>query len=232
MKFDKYSLTGRVFPAIISMIIPIVVFNYFYASEEFSALIGEIMGAKLVANLTLPVICLFVLSQFGRVLGKNLFENLYFKDERLMPTTQFLLFSDKNFSEQHKLKIRNKMEKDFTTELLSKEEEAKDIEESKTRLVETMALVRRSLHKNEFLLQHNIEYGFMRNLIGGSVIGALICIFNILFFNNFVINELASNISIFALFFYVVLILLSKKIINFYGKRYAKILFAEYLGQK
>lgn len=232
MKFDKYSLVGRIIPAFVSMIIPIIVFNYFYASEEFAALIGEIMGAKVAANLTVPIICLFILSQFGRMIGKNVFEKNFFKDEKLMPTTQFLLFSDNNFSKPHKLKIRNKMETDFDTKLLSEDEEPLDIEESKTRIVETMALVRRSLNKNEFLLQHNIEYGAMRNLIGGSVIGSLICIFNIVFFENYVQHELASNISVFMLLFYGILILLSKKIIAFYGNRYAKIMFAEYLGKK
>lgn len=229
MKFDNYSLVGRVIPAFVSMIIPIIVFNYFYASEEFAALIGEIIGAKVAANLTVPIICLFILSQFGRMVGKNVFEKNFFKDERLMPTTQFLMFSDGNFSEQYKLKIRNKMEADFDTKLLSKEEETEDIEESRTRIVETIALVRRSLHNNEFLLQHNIEYGAMRNLIGGSVLGFVICIFNIVFFSFFVEHNLASNISIFMLIFYGVLILLSKKIITFYGNRYAKILLTEYL---
>lgn len=229
MKFDKYSITGRALPAIFSMIIPIIIFNHFYASDEFAALIGEVMGAKVIANLTMPVICLFLLSQFGRMIGKNVFEKNFFKDEKLMPTTQFLLFSDTNFSEQYKLKIRNKMEADFNTKLLSKNEEAEDIEESRTRIVETMALVRRSLSKNEFLLQHNIEYGAMRNLIGGSVLGLLICIFNIVFFNLFVEHNLASNISVFMLTFYGGLILLSKKIIAFYANRYAKILFTEYL---
>lgn len=232
MKFDKYSLTGRVLPAISSMIIPIIIFNYFYASEEFSALIGEVMGAKIIANLSMPIICLFILSQFGRMIGKNVFEKNFFKDEKLMPTTQFLLFTDINFSEQYKLKIRNKMEADFDTKLLSKEEEAEDIEESRARIVETMALVRRKLHKNEFLLQHNIEYGAMRNLIGGSVIGLLICIFNIVFFKNFVEHDLAANISAFILVFYGIIILLSKAVIAFYGNRYAKILFTEYLRQQ
>lgn len=229
MKFDKYSLTGRIIPAFISMILPIIVFNYFYASDEFADLIGKVMGAKIAANLTVPIICLFFLSQFGRMIGKNVFEKIFFKDEKLMPTTQLLLFTDSNFSEQYKSKIRNKMEADFDTKLLSKDQEKENIEESKTRIVETMALVRRSLKNNEFLLQHNIEYGAMRNLIGGSVLGLLICVFNIIFFNYFFEQELAANISIFMLTFYLVLIFLSKNIINFYGVRYAKILFTEYL---
>lgn len=231
MKFDKYSLTGRVIPAFVSMIIPIIVFNYFYASEEFAAFVGEIMEVKIVANITVPIVCLFILSQFGRMIGKNVFEKIHFKDEKLMPTTQFLLFSDNTFSEQYKLKIRNKMDTDFGIKLLSKKEEDKDIEESKKIIVEAMALVRRKVHENKFLLQHNIEYGAMRNLIGGSVIGLLICVFNIVFFEHFFINELASNISVFILFFYGVLILLSKKIITFYGNRYAKVMFTAYLSK-
>lgn len=229
MKFDNYSLTGRVIPAFISMIIPIVVFNYFYASEELSALVGEVMEIKVVANITVPIIFLFILSQFGRMIGKNVFEKAYFKDEKKMPTTQFLLFSDDNYSEQHKTKIRDKIERDFDANLLTKDDEIGDAEESRTRIVETMALVRRSLHDNKFLLQHNIEYGAMRNLIGGSVIGLAISIFNIVFFDAFVENKLAVNISITMLILYAFLILLSKPIISFYGNRYAKILFAEYL---
>jgi hypothetical protein len=153
------------------------------------------------------------------MIGKNVFEKVYFKDEKLMPTTQFLLFSDSTLSEQYKLKIRNKMDTDFGIKLLSKKEEAEDIEESRKRIVEAMALVRRKDHENKFLLQHNIEYGAMRNLIGGSVIGLLICVFNIVFFGSFVVNELASKISVFILVFYGVLMLLSKKIITFYGNR-------------
>lgn len=231
MKFDKYSLIGRAIPAFVSMIVPIIVFNYFYASKEFTALIGEIMGVKIFANISIPIVCLFILSQLGRMIGKNVFEKSYFKDEKLMPTTQFLLFSDKNLSEQYKSKIRNKMETDFDIKLLSRKEEAKDIEESRTRIVETMALVRRNLHKNEFLLQHNIEYGAMRNLIGGSVIGLLICIFNIVFFKKFVVHDLAATISVFLFIFYGILIAFSKKIITFYGIRYAKIIFTEYLNK-
>lgn len=231
MKFDKYSLTGRIAPAFFSIIIPIIVFNSFYVSEEFAAFVGEILAIKVATNITVPIICLFFLSQFGRIIGKNIFEKAFFKDERLMPTTSFLLFSDDNYSEQHKQKIRNKMETDFNSKLPSKEEEAADIENSKTTIVELMALVRKKLKNNQDLLQHNIEYGAMRNLIGGSVLGAIISIFNIVFFSSFVTNELATNISVFTLFIYVSILLFSKVLISAYGKSYAKILFREYLSE-
>jgi hypothetical protein len=40
MKFDEYSLKARIVPTFFSIIIPIIVFNHFYVSEEFSNLLG------------------------------------------------------------------------------------------------------------------------------------------------------------------------------------------------
>ena len=133
------------------------------------------------------------------------------------------------YSEQHKNKIRAKILADFKVTLPTKEEESNNQDDSRTRIVEVMALIRKKLHKNKFLLQHNIEYGAMRNIIGGSVIGAVLSLANLAFFHYLVPSELAFKISIFTFSIYVLLILLSKYIINFYGENYAKILFREYL---
>jgi len=230
MKFDAYSLKARIAPAFLTIIIPIIVFNYFFVSEEFSKFVGEIMAAEIFSNITVPIICLFFLSQFGRTIGKNVFEKLYFKEEKLMPTTSFLLFSDNTYSEQHKSKIRDKMSSDFSADLPSKGEEELNIDNAKIRIVELMALVRNRLAKNDFLLQHNIEYGAMRNAIGGAVFGVILSIANIIFFSQIVENDLAFYISIISLSCYILLILFSKVLIDFYGKNYAKILFREYLS--
>lgn len=230
MKFDAYSLKGRIAPAFLTIIIPVIVFNYFFASEEFSKFVGDIMTVKIVSNITVPIVFLYFLSELGRTIGKNVFERLYFKEEKLMPTTNFLLFSDTTYSEQHKFKIRDKMSSDFSTDLPSKDEEELDIDNARIRIVELMALVRNKLMKNDFLLQHNIEYGAMRNAIGGAVIGVILSIANIIFFKHIVENDLAVYISVTSLLCYVLLILFSKVLIDFYGKNYAKILFREYLS--
>lgn len=230
MKFDTYSLKGRIAPAFLTIIIPIIVFNYFFASEEFSKFVGEIMAVKIVSNITVPIIFLFFLSQLGRTIGKNVFEKQYFKEEKLMPTTSFLLFSDNTYSEQHKSKIRDKMSGNFSADLPTKDEEELDLNNTRMRIVELMALVRNKLKKNEFLLQHNIEYGAMRNAIGGAVLGAILSIANIIFFKEVIENDLAVYISITSLTCYLLLILFSKVLIDFYGRNYAKILFREYLS--
>lgn len=98
MKFDMYSLKARVLPALFSIIFPVIIFNHFYVSEQFSTFVGDVMGAKLASNITISTIFLFFLSEIGRLLGKNLFEKSYFNEEKHMPTTNFLMFSNSQYS--------------------------------------------------------------------------------------------------------------------------------------
>lgn len=147
-----------------------------------------------------------------------------------MPTTNYLMFSDKTYSQQHKIKIRNKIFSDFRINLSTADEESADEHDARTKIVETMALIRKKLMGNKFLLQHNIEYGAMRNVIGGSVLGILLSIFNLIFFSLVIKINLAYYISIATLGIYFLLVIFSKIIIDFYGNNYAKILFREYLG--
>ena len=229
IKFDTYSLKARIFPAFLSIILPIMVFNHFYTSEEFAKFVNGVLWAKIASNLTISTICLFFLSEVGRIISKNFFEKDYFKDEREMPTTNYLMFSNDTYTTDYKIKIRKKILSDFKINLLSAEEESMDEAEARCKIVETMALIRKKLMKNAFLLQHNIEYGFMRNFIGGSVVGFLLSLSNIAFFNWLQI-DLAVYISIFLLLVYSVFLIFRKSIITFYGNAYARILIREYVG--
>lgn len=232
MKFNEYALKARIMPTFFSVIIPIMVFNHFYVSEEFSKFVGGVLGAKILSDLTISVICLYFLSEIGRIISKNIFQRIYFKDEIYMPTTNYLMFSDHTYSHQHKIMIRDKVFSDLKIKLPSADEEKADEFDSRRRIVETMALIRKKLEKNKFLLQHNIEYGAMRNVIGGSVLGIVLSILNIIFFNRYINIDLAVYISSVTLIIYISLVLFSKIIIDFYGNNYAKILFREYLGTR
>lgn len=219
-------------PAFFSIILPIMVFNHFYVSEEFSKFVGGVLGAKLFSNLSISVICLYFSSEIGRLISKNVFQRIYFKDEAYMPTTNYLMFSDQTYSYQHKVRIRDKVLSDFKIKLPDSGEEEEDEHDARRRIVETMAQIRGKLDGNKFLLQHNIEYGAMRNVIGGSVLGIFLSVFNIIFFSILVSSALAVYISTATLVIYLLLVLFSKIIIDFYGNNYAKILFREYLGSK
>lgn len=230
MKFDTYTLKGRIAPAFFSIILPIMTFNHFFISEEFSKAVGEILGAKLISNLTISTICLYFLSEFGRLIGKNVFERIYFKDELRMPTTNFILFSDKTYSDDYKLKIRDKVKADFNIILPNGKDEKENEVLARTKIVETMALIRKKLKGNKFLFQHNVEYGVMRNAIGGAVLGAFLLILNIIFFLLIVKVPMAVYISIGLFTIYSLLLVFSKVVIGFYGRNYSKILFREYMG--
>lgn len=230
MKFDSYTLKGRIVPAFFSIILPIMVFNHFYLSSEFSKFIGDILGAKLFSNISISLVCLYFLSEFGRTIGKNIFEKYYFKDESKMPTTNFMMFSDDTYSNDYKIQFRQKVKSEFKVTLLTEKEEKSDESLARTKIVETMALIRKKLHNNKFLLQHNTEYGMIRNAIGGSVFGIIFSLFNIIFFKYCFIALTAVYINMFLFIIYLLLILFSKILINFYGNNYAKILFREYMS--
>ncbi len=230
MKFDVYKLKGRIAPAIFSIIIPIFIFNHFFVSEEFSKFVNEFTGSHILSNLTISGICLYFLSEIGRLLGKNVFEKAFFKEELHMPTTNFLLFSDSVFSEQHKQRIREKIKSDFDINLPTMNEEQVDELSTRRKIVEVMALIRKKLHGNKFLLQHNIEYGAMRNTIGGSTIGAILSLWNVYFFSTVMESNIPKYISILTFGIYFLLLVFSKTIIRFYGRNYAKILYREYMG--
>lgn len=230
MRFDRYALIGRVIPAFFSIIVPILVFNHFFTSKIFSDFVGGVLGAKVLSNLTISGVSLYYLSEVGRFLGKHLFENFYFEGEAAMPTTTMLLFKDKTYSAAYKKRIKRKVLDDFGIKLPNESDEIADERTSRTRIVETMALIRKQLHGNAFLLQHNIEYGAMRNAIGGSVLGAILCIINMAFFSYVRRIPTAIYISGVILCIYLLFIAGSKVILNFYGVNYAKVLFREYMG--
>ena len=230
MKIDEYALKARYAPALLTIIIPIMVFNHFFVSAEFSKFVGEFMGAKLISNLTISAVCLYYLSEFGRIMGKNVFEKRYFRDESKMPTTNFLMHSDNTYSSEYKQKFRDRAYSEFGLGLPNLNDEEADERAARTRIVEAMALVRKKLKDNEFLLQHNIEYGAMRNAIGGALLGAILSLINIWFFSKVVPGELAVSLSVATLILYLLLLAFSKVIVNFYGRNYAKVLFREFMG--
>lgn len=232
MKLDAYSLKARFLPALVTAVVPATIFNYFYVSEAFSRFVGYMLGIKFLSTVSLSFIFLIYLSEFARTIAKGIFEARFFNDELSMPTTTFMLFKDNTYSDDYKVVFRKRVKTDFKLTLADQEQECADEQNARRKIVESMALVRKKLHKNAFLLQHNIEYGAMRNAIGGSVIGLGICAWNVYFFKELVVNGLAVNLSFFFGAIYALLLVFSKFILKLYGKSYAKTLFREYIGQK
>ncbi|MCL3782701.1 hypothetical protein EMN47_20130 [Prolixibacteraceae bacterium JC049] len=228
MKFSKYTITARFFPAIITSL-PLIILSGFIIGDDYIELFKNLKYLKIAGLATTPVILFYLFAQINRFIAKEYFQKKYFKGEIEMPTTMYLLYSNNQLSNEYKESIRNKIEQEFNLILPTQEDENTNVENSKLRISESIGLVRNKVGAGNLLLQHNIEYGFIRNLIGGSPISFIFSISNIVIFSYFIDSKPAMITSIVLTVFYLTFILLSKFLINRYGEIYAKRLFQEYM---
>ncbi|MGB0757353.1 MAG: hypothetical protein ACPGO5_02760 [Patescibacteria group bacterium] len=228
--FNEYTLKARIVPACITLIPILVLYNFFLQLyiNDFVNFVNNFF--ILASNVSLAIIMIFVFAQFGRSVGKFLFEKIHFKDQLQFPTTDFLLYQNDKLSKEYKEKIRQQIENDFQIKLLDQKEENADIDSARKKIVEAVGLVRNKVKDGRLLLQHNIEYGFYRNVVGGSVIATAISILNMLLFLIYLPNEIALTLSVILFVVYLMPIIFSKKILNTHGHKYAELLFQEYLS--
>lgn len=227
MKFDEYNRTARIYPSIITLL-PFLIFTIYCDIDNLKQVIDNLISLRIVGNITIFVVLLYLLVQINRILGKFVFEKKLFRNELKMPTTNFLLLSNNEFSKEYKSQIRAKIKRDFKIELPNDIEETNDIENARKRIVESVGLIRQKVKNGRLLLQHNMEYGFFRNLIGGSIVGLLMSAFDIYYFFSHR-NNIIGVISIILTICFFTLLLIHKPIINHLGNLYAKRLFQEYL---
>lgn len=230
MKFDAYAIKARIAPASITSLIPLLIFNHFCASEELRKLIGEILGLKLLSAVTISTVSIFFLAELSRATSKHLFQTFMFEDELNMPTTVFMLYKDDTYSVDFKNRFRAKVLKDFKITLPTDDDEIATPDETRKRIAESITRIRKKLHKNSFLLQHNIEYGAIRNSLGGAIWAVIISIVNTFVFSRYFPNNFAMNISIALVIIYCGWIAVGPWLVRIYAKNYAKILFREYMN--
>lgn len=228
MKLDTYSFKARIAPTAVTALIPILVFNHFFVSEEFRKLLGDILGLKFFSALTISAISIIFLAELSRAISKLLFQKVY-KDELSLPTTRFILYTDPTYSEDFKNRFRACVLKDFKITLPTIIDENENIDESRKRIAESVVSIRKKLHNNIFLMQHNIEYGALRNSLGGAFLAVIFSGLNIIMFRFYFINHFAVKISICSFLLYALLLAIGPWLIQIYGRSYAKILFREYM---
>lgn len=221
---NKYQLYARLFPIILCSI-PALIFQYYLLNQEFANLLQFLGNFNFVGNTTISVAIIYFISQTNRLIAKTFFE----QKEIYMPTTNFLLFCNPEYSEEYKRKIYKKIHDDFNIQLPTKNEQNGNELNSRKRIAEAMGIVRKKVKSNELLFQHNIEYGFWRNLIGGTFIAIFFSIIDIYFAltqsnNPILIISIVILIVCFALLFFNRYI--TKKI----GELYAKVLLQEYMA--
>jgi len=224
---NNYSLVARYYPAALCSV-PLFILSFYYLepiAHDFLSFLGNL---EWISGVTMSVIFVYLQSQLVRFLGKVL-EDWFFKNEAHMPTTNLLLTKDKTFSDNQKERIKSQIFSDFSIVLPSKRQESTCEDDARKKIYEAVNGIRKSLRENALVFQHLTEYGFWRNLAGGSISGFVLSVVNLLVFS-LTKDWLPFNLSLVMLAIYLMFIFLSKKIITWFGYQYAKILFYEYLS--
>ena len=226
---NKYSLKGRLLPTVLCAI-PFLIFQYTFLSLEQIKFIQDLGDNKFIGDITITVAIIYFLMQLNRLLSKHIFEFIYFKKQLYFPTTSRLLLSDDTLSSDYKNRIRETAESDFSIKFLNQEEEIANEVVARKTIRDIVGLIRRKVGDGTLTLQHNIEYGFFRNLIGGSIISFLMSC-ELIYLCIEISNRFVLSISIILAITYLTLILLSKKILTTKGGLYCDILFQDYITQ-
>lgn len=230
MLTNSYFYRARLFPALITSIPMLIFINKIIAVQYADILKNVYDILPLIAHLGLSGAIIFLCIQINRIVAKEIFQRFHFKEELFMPTTNHLLVSSTYYPITVKDKIRNKIKKEFKIILADAQAEAQDENNARKIIATAVSQIRNILRGNSLLLQHNIEYGFWRNLIGGSLTAVF---FSIAIFTYGAYNQLEDQMLIGAIcfFLYLIVIILNKYIIRRYGNYYSKILYEQFLSE-
>jgi hypothetical protein len=226
---DVYFYRGRLFPALITSIPILVFFNKIIAVEYYNALKNVFDVLPIITHLGLSTAVIFLCVQINRLLAKEIFQRLYFKEETHMPTTNYLLWKNDFYEDSIKLKIRDKIQHRFGITLLTIAEEQQNENRARRLIATAVSQIRISLKGNKMLFQHNVEYGFWRNLIGGCVLAVIFYAITFFYGRSNGLSDL-KVLGFIACTIYLLPIIFSKLIIKKYGQYYAKILYEQFLS--
>ena len=234
---DAYVKYARVLPAIVAMILPCISTIYFiyhipcvkiFFMEELND-IWEVLIVILPCGLVYSAIGYFARESF-RSISKIIFQyKLFNDDETKMPTTDLLMFSYSSFSKKYILKIMQKINADFKLVLKNEAEQLENEIEARKEIANAVQLIRNVTRDDKILLQYNIQFGFLRNFMGGMIVAFVISF--LLFLLSTILREpwiLHLIISIVD----IAILICSFIILKYRAKAYARQLYVAYLTTK
>lgn len=227
---SEYTLKARIFPTILAVLPTILLSNAVFDCQvkdwlnasDYSALFGK--GAVDLA-------VVYLLAQVNRLIGAEIFQRLVSSDETNFPTTRMMLPGNQYLSDSFRSAIAAKIKKTLGLELPVVVAPYDD-RAARRLIVDAVRHMREKTRGHQLLLQHNIEYGFARNLIGACPLALLAACTNIYLYQYGLLPAWGYKASIFYANASMLLMLLSPWILERYGVRYARILFQAYLDSK
>ncbi len=230
MKIDTYYFKARLFPTVITSI-PLFVFVIQVLKPLYGESLKNIFDIlPMLTSLGIYAGLVFLSVQINRFVSKEIFQRFFFKEDINMPTTNYLLWSNVFFAVDTKKAISEKIFSFFNITLLNPVEEQQDDLRARNLIVHAVSQIKNKLRDNAVLFQHNIEYGFIRNLIGGSLIAIVFSIAIIIYALIYSKGTLR-NTGIILLIIYSLPIILSRLLITKYGRYYAKVMYEQFMSK-
>lgn len=221
---DKYEIHAQYVPAILYSA-SFALIGFYFLAQIPTDIWGTIL--KFGVGGTTMTFALYQLAKHsGRFLGVRL-QELVFQDGRDLPTTRFLLDGDTVYTADRKAEIIAKIKSDFGTDLSGR---TADTTNNRQRIHEIVGQVRKKFIKREMVLQRNIQYGFWRNLAGGSAIAIAVSITAVIL-SILTHMNVALTISLVFLGAYILTAIVSFFAMKLCAKYYALALYDELLGE-
>ena len=217
--FNEYNLKARVFPAIISAV-PFLILKYLFFDKYFKISLNQII----FGDISILVVLIYLLAQVDRFVSK-----IFFETKSDFSTDHMLMPSSKKISDEYRKNMANKISRDFKLNLPNLADEKSDIENTKIRIREIVKAIIAKVKDGDLSLQHSIEYGFIRNLIGGCAVASVVSIINIILLKTAFPDQKLFITSLILLLIYLIPLVFHKKTLSHYDNAYAEKLFSEYL---
>lgn len=230
---DNYSIRARYFPAVLSALPFFVIWFYLSKNENLRDLGSFLLNIKLfgISGISFSLVFLYFYSLMAREISM-VFQRKYFtgQDAGGFPTVYLMMYADDTLSKSYKEKYRERVRRLFSFELLDKDQEESDVVEARKRLDEAAGLVRQHVKDGYLVLHHNVQFGFFRNFLGGTVVSMVFCVIGtaiaIVYLDS---NRVMIFVLLILLGLYLSVFLFRKNILYYNGEAYAKQLFSEFI---
>jgi hypothetical protein len=141
-----------------------------------------------------------------------------------------MLYEDPTYSVDYKDKFRERVRNRLNLHPLDAVAEGLDPYEARKRLNESFDQIRLLVGKGKLVFNHNIWYGFARNLIGGCLYAVLFCILNILLGWRIFHAPALTIASCCLLVVYLAILTFHKQILIQNAEAYARQIIAEFMS--
>lgn len=189
-KMDAYDFKARFLPSIAALAVPAILFGYFFwpdlktmmeIKEQVSSLIGGILTPAVIASALG-----YFLQSANQNISKYVFQIPFVgKDGSRLPTTNYLLWNDSFYPTQKKKRLYAKIKSKYGIDILSQKVNKSQEQAVRKDIVDAVSAIRNDYRKNYkdiIVDNNNIQIGFSRNFLGGTII-AWLMIFVLIAFN-------------------------------------------------